>query len=499
MPRGEAGYCAIARQSDVNDACPGGFVSEICGVDKIYGVDSEVGRLRTVLLHRPGAELRRVNPQHRCGALFAAVPWAERAQAEHDAFADALRREGVTVLYLTELLQDALEYADARQQAIESVLAQPRLGEELRRQLRGHLAGLHPEELAQVLITGLARDEFRGGRGAVFSLLGAWDYVIDPLPNLVFARDASMWIGDSVAVTSPPRRRQEAELAAVVFGYHPMFAGTKRLYEPSYEPLAGGDVLLLGPGVVAIGIGGQTSPAGMERLAWQLFDSGAAHTVLAVLTGQHAAGQHGAGQHWAGLHDGGTECLDTLCTVAGPDTLVMRPVVAYSLIARTITQRADGLRLSHPQPFLEAAALAMGIDRLRVIETGFAAATPSAAAEMAGQWDDAANLLVLDPGAVISYERNSLTNTRLEAAGIEVIRVPGGELAGSRGGPRAICSAVGREPAVLPEPAAAASPRYVPEPRRAAADSYVPEPRRAAAGVKETPVSARQPARERAA
>jgi len=442
----------------------GEFVSEIYGVDGIYGVDSEVGRLRTVLLHRPGEELRRVNPQHWCGALFSALPWAERAQAEHDAFADALRRQGVTVLYLTELLQDTLEYVEARRQAIESVLAPPRLGEELRRQLRDHLAGLDPEELAQVLIRGLARDEFRGGRGAVFSLLGAWDYVIDPLPNLVFARDASVWIGDSVAVASPHRRRQEAELAAVIFGHHPMFAGTKRLYEPAHEPLAGGDVLLLGPGVVAIGIGAQTSPAGMERLARRLFDSGAAHTVLAVLTGQCAVGVHEAG-----LRDSGTECLDTLCTVAGPDTVVMRPAVAYSLVARTITQRGDGLRLSHPQPFLEAAAQAMGIDRLRVIETGLAASRPGAAVGPAGQWDDAANLLVLDPGLVISYERNACTNARLEAAGLEVIRVPGGELAGCRGGPRAICSAVGREPALLPEPAAAPG-RYVPEPRPAEAD-----------------------------
>ena len=165
---------------------PGGFVSEV------YGVDSEVGRLRTVLVHRPGAELRRLTPDHRCGMLFTSLPWAERAQAEHDAFADALRAHGVAVLYLTELLQDVLEYAAARQQAIDWVRADPRLGDELRGQLREHLMGLHPEELAQLLIMGLARDEFRGGRGAVFGLLGAWDYIVEPLPNLVFARDSSV-------------------------------------------------------------------------------------------------------------------------------------------------------------------------------------------------------------------------------------------------------------------------------------------------------------------
>jgi arginine deiminase len=407
-------------------------------VSEFYGVDSEVGRLRTVLVHRPGAELRRVTPQQRCGMLLPAPPWAERAQAEHDAFADVLRAAGVAVLYLTELLQDALEYVAARQQAIETVSSDARLGEELRGQLRNYLAGLSPEELAQVLIMGLARDEFRGGRGAVFGLLGAWDYVIDPLPNLVFARDTCVWIGDSVAVTSPQGRRQEAELAAIVFAHHPLFAGTKRLYEPGHELLAGGDVLLLAPGVLAIGIGAHTSSAGMERLARRVFDTGFAHTVLAVLA-----------------DPGTTECLDTLCTFAGPDTVLMRPAVAYSLVARTITQGLEGLRLSHARPFLEAAADVMGLDRLRVIETGLGpgrVGPPGKLGGPAAQWDDAGNLLALGPGTVISYERNTLTNARLEADGIDVIRVPGGELAGCRGGPRAICCPVGREPAAMPEP-----------------------------------------------
>jgi arginine deiminase len=428
-------------------------------VSEFYGVDSEVGRLRTVLVHRPGAELRRVTPRHAGGLLFSAPPWAERAQEEHDAFTEALRGQGVAVLYLTELLQDALEYEAARRQAVQAVLSDPRLGDELRGQLSFFLDDLPPEELAQLLILGLARSEFRDGRGAVFGLLDAWDYVIDPLPNLVFTRDSSVWIGDSVAVTSPRGRRAEAEIAAIVFGHHPQFASTKRLYEPGLERLAGGDVLLLAPGVLAIGTGGQTSPAGMERLARRVFDTGFAHTVLAVLT------------EAPGVTQPGGACLDTLCTVVSPDTVVMRPAVAYSLVARTITQRGDGLRLSHPRPFLEAAAQAMGIDRLRVIETGpppGGSAGGAAGRDGGGpslgagpawhggaQWDDACNLLVLDPGTVVSYERNAVTSARLEAAGIEVIRVPGGELAGRRGGPRALCCPLGREPASMPETAAA--------------------------------------------
>ena len=418
-------------------------------MSEFYGVDSEVGRLRAVLVHRPGAELRRVTPQRARGLLFAAPPWVERAQEEHDNFTKALRRHGVTVLYVTALLQDALEYEAARRQAADVVLGDPRLGDELRGQLRAYLDGLPPEGLAQLLILGLARGEFTDGRGAVFGLLDAWDYVIDPLPNLVFARDPSVWIGDSVAVTSPRGRRAEAEIADIIFAYHPQFAGTKRLYEPGLERLSGGDVLLLAPGVLAIGTGGQTSPAAVERLARRVFNTGFAHTILAVLTGAAGAAQPGGA------------CLDTLCTVVSPDTVVMRPAVAYSLVARTIMLRGEGLRLSHPQPFLEAAARAMGIDRLRVIETGLG---PSAGtlgragpgADWRGaQWDDASNLLALGPGTVVSYERNVLTNARLEAAGIEVITVPGSELAGCRGGPRAICCPLCREPASMPETVAA--------------------------------------------
>ena len=408
------------------------------------GVDSETGRLRTVLLHRPGAELRRVTPPMADRLMFTHLPWPERAQQEHDALASALRDHGVQVLYLTELLDDVLEYEAARQRLTDAVLAEPELGEELRGQLRDHLESLSTEDLAEILVTGLAPAEFTRGSGPVFGLLGPHDYIIPPLPNLVFARDWSVWLGDNVAVTAPAGRRAEAELAGAVVTYHPLFAGIKQLYEPGFERLCGGDVLLLAPGVVAIGIGRHTSPAGAERLARRMFDAGFAHTVLAVLT--DAARGH-------------QSCLDTMCTVAGPDTVVMPPALAYSLCARTISPRADGLRLSYPRPFLEAAAHAMGVSRLNLIETGM-----SPAGTGRSEWDDACNLLVLEPGMVLSYERNTLTNTRLEAAGITVIGVPGNELAGPRGGPRALCCPVSREAVTLPEDSGYLDVLYRPEP-----------------------------------
>jgi arginine deiminase len=414
---------------------------------RFQGADSEVGRLRSVIVHRPGAELKRVTPRNGGTLLFGRVPWVGRAQQEHDTFAQALRDAGVEVLYLTELLQDALEYAPARLQAVASVLGDIRLGDELRGQLRHHLDGLDPETLSQVLIAGLTRAEFRTGRGAVYQLLGPHDFVIAPLPNLLFTRDSSVWLGDSVAVASPalPARRREAQLVQVIYDHHPRFAGSKALYEPGLEVLESGDVVLLAAGVIAVGTGAQTTAAGVERLARRVFDAGSAHTVLAVPIEQRSPPVHGGAPH-GGPGQGGPVHLDTICTMVDADAAVMHPALAYSLTARSISPRADGLRVSHPQPFLEAAALAMGIDRLRVIDTGL---VPSSTGH--GQWDDGGNTLAVGPRLAISFERNVETNARLEAAGIEVIPVPGSELGSDRGGPRCMACPVGRDPVSMPD------------------------------------------------
>ena len=397
-----------------------------------HGVDSEVGRLRTVLLHRPGLELRRITPRSAGRLLFDVLPWVGRAQQEHDILAGVLRDQGVEVLYVTELLQDALEYQPARDEAIASVLASASLGDELRAQLRGHLDRLDPETLAGVLIAGLTPDELTIGRGVVFELLDRHDFIVDPLPNLTFIRDSSVWISDRVAVTSLPAasRRRESELLGVIYGHHPRFAGTKCLYGPELEQVAGGDVLLLAPSVIAIGVGGRSTPAGAERLARRVFDAGLAHTMLAVPLNRLGPGVH----------------LDTVCTVVDVDTVVMYPRLAFTLTAHTITPLRDGMRVSRPQPFLEAGARALGIERLRVIETGVDPLTTPRQ-----QWDDGGNALAIDRRVAVCHERNVDTNARLEAAGVEVIRVPASELGSHRGGPRCMACPVARDPAASPD------------------------------------------------
>ncbi|MBO2464657.1 arginine deiminase [Actinomadura violacea] len=391
-----------------------------------HRVTSEVGRLRTVLLHRPGAELKRLTPRNSDKLLFDAIPWVGRAQEEHDAFAEALRERGVEVLYVTELLQDALEYEGAREQAIADAIVDLRLGDQLRRVVEGYLRDLDPEDLAQTLVAGLAHEELKSGHGLVYRLMDRLDFIVDPLPSLLFTRDSSVWIGDRVAVTSlaTDARRRESQLTGLIYAHHPRFDGVEPVYSPGLEHLEGGDVLLLSPGVVAVGTGERTTPAGVERLARQVIGAGLAHTVLAVPVAQERATMH----------------LDTVCTMVDVDTVVMYPPVAHSLTAYTVTLDDGGLRVAGPRPFLEAAADAMGLDRLKVIDTGLDPVTAERE-----QWDDGNNTLAVAPRLCVAYERNIETNAQLEASGIEVIRITGSELGTGRGGPRCMSCPILRD------------------------------------------------------
>ncbi len=389
--------------------------------------DSEVGRLRTVLLHRPGPELKRLTPRNNDKLLFDGIPWVGRAQEEHDAFAQALRDHDVEILYLTDLLVAALEVPAAREETIAAAAAEPRLGTTLRHTVTSLLGDLHPEQLADVLMSGLAHEEISDTHSLSYRLMDTHDFVIDPLPNLLFTRDSSVWLRDQVAVTSPsmPARRREASLLQAIYRHHPRFAGAPSLYAAGQEGLEGGDVLLLAPGVVAIGVGQRTTGAGVEALARRAFEAGVVHTVLVVPISQKRATMH----------------LDTVCTMVDVDAVVMYPAVADTLVAFTLAETDGGGRPSGPEPFLVASAKAMGIDTLRVIDTGLDPVTAERE-----QWDDGNNTLCIAPRLAVAYERNTETNERLEEAGIEVIRIAGSELGSGRGGPRCMSCPVLREP-----------------------------------------------------
>lgn len=390
--------------------------------------DSEVGRLRTVLLHRPGLELKRLTPRNSDSLLFDAIPWVGRAQEEHDAFAQALRDHGVEVLYVTDLLREAMADPAARTDAIAAALDDVRLGQTLRAVTGSFLTDLHPADLVNVLVGGLAQRELKTGRGIAYRLMDEHDFVIDPLPNLLFTRDPSVWVRGQVAVASPSMlaRRRETSLLQAIYRHHPRFRGTGFLYSPGREWMEGGDVLLLAPGVLAVGTGQRTTPAGVESLARSAFGAGVAHTVLVVPIAQERATMH----------------LDTICTMVDTDAVVMYPPVADTLQAHVVTANGNGdLVVGDPRPFLGAAAEAIGIDQVRVIDTGLDPVTAERE-----QWDDGNNTLCIEPRLAMGYERNVETNARLEEAGIEVVRIPGSELGSGRGGPRCMSCPVVRDP-----------------------------------------------------
>ncbi|GAB3262130.1 arginine deiminase [Alteromonas gracilis] len=391
------------------------------------GATSEVGRLRTVMLHRPGPELKRLTPRNNDKLLFDGIPWVSRAQDEHDAFAAALRERDVEVLYLTELLTETLADADARAAAIEAATSSLHLGDTLSTYLRSAMADLDPAGLTEALTAGVRNDEVRGGHGLVTALLRPDDFLVDPLPNLLFTRDSSVWIGGHVAITSlaMPARDRETQLTDLIYGRHPRFAGVPKIHGWQHEHVEGGDVLLMSPGVLAVGVGERTTPAGVERLARQVFAAGLAHTVLAVPIAQERATMH----------------LDTVCTMVDVDKVVMYPNVADSLQAYAVTGDADTLEVAPAEPFLEAAARAMGIDRLHHIDTGLDPVTAERE-----QWDDGNNTLALAPRVAVAYERNLETNTRLEESGIEVVAIAGSELGSGRGGPRCMSCPIERDP-----------------------------------------------------
>lgn len=405
-----------------------------------FGVFSEVGTLRKVLVHRPELSLKRLTPANHDELLFDDVLWVERAQWEHDQFVKAMRDRGVTVYYVRDLLVEALQGSEAaRNQVIHAVANQVTVGGALAEEIRIMLGALSPDRLATYLIGGLTISELDPDwrRLKSFSLVAAGNeddnlFVLPPLPNQLFTRDSSAWLFGGVTVNPmfwPARRRESLNLLAI-YRYHPMFVDSDwELWYPHlardggplsldlFGPasLEGGDVMPIGNGTVLAGFSERTTARMIEEIAGALFSRGAAERVIVALMSKDRAHMH----------------LDTVFTMLDRDTVTAFPAVVESIRAISLRpgKQAGRFHVTVEKDFLEAVRDALGLKQLRVVKTG----GDRYQAERE-QWDDANNTVALAPGVVVSYERNTFTISRMREAGIDVIPIPGFELGKGRGG-----------------------------------------------------------------
>ena len=397
---------------------------------------SEIGRLRRVLLHRPGGELENLMPEYLERLLFDDIPYLKEAQEEHDAFADCLRQSGVEVVYLTDLVLQSITDRSVRDELIRQFTAEAGIEDpRLRDTVAEHLSAMPDREMVQTMMAGIRRQDLRAASGRLGDYLAAagdgYPFAVDPMPNLYFTRDPFATIGTGVSIHKmhTPTRNRETLFGKFIFEHDPAYRNTPRWYDRGETTsLEGGDILILSPSVLAVGISQRTQEDSIDQLAETvLSQSKTFRKVLAFNIPKSRSFMH----------------LDTVFTMVDRDKFTVHPNILGQLTVfvmeldenRKMTIRQEDGRLE------DILKEHLGLDSVTLIPCGRGSEIDAARE----QWNDGSNTLAIAPGEVVVYARNYVTNQSLEEAGIRIHTIPSAELSRGRGGPRCMSMPLWRE------------------------------------------------------